>query len=243
MILQGFKPAIDKILSFLPRNATPGGGGAAGAAVGGAGTSSSSSSSAGGAAAARSGGAAAGSGGGRQNLLFSATVPREVLAIATRVLRPKYDFVDLVGEEEPTHAHVDQEFLVVPLASVVPALARIVAHTMTADPTCKAILFFPTARMAGYMASLFGSDTSGVGMGYNVVEIHSRISQSARNAAAERFKKEKGIILFASDAVARCVPRCAHTHARTCVNHLRARSLARPSVSVHHRSPPCARRC
>jgi ATP-dependent RNA helicase MSS116 len=40
-------------------------------------------------------------------------------------------------------------------------------------------------------------------VGLNVVEIHSRNSQGARNAAAERFKKETGIFLFSSDVSAR----------------------------------------
>ena len=39
--------------------------------------------------------------GNRQTVLFSATVSKSVLGIATHVLRPKHSFVDCVGEDEP----------------------------------------------------------------------------------------------------------------------------------------------
>ncbi len=73
---------------------------------------------------------------------------------------------------------------------------------MRADPAHKILVFFPTARHTGYLATLFGPRRDG-GLGFNVVEIHSRKSQSARNAAAERFKRESGIIMFSSDVSAR----------------------------------------
>ncbi len=149
------------------------------------------------------GGAGSGSGG-RQTLLFSATVPREVLTIAERVLQRGYKFEDCVGEDEvDTNAQVPQEFLVVPAASVLPALARVLAHAVRADPAAyKVIVFFPTARQTGYFATLLGPAAAG-GVGHNIVEIHSRKSQSARIAAADRFKRERGIIMFSSDVAAR----------------------------------------
>jgi ATP-dependent RNA helicase MSS116 len=73
LLEMGFKPEIDKILSYLPAPAS------------------------------------------RQTLLFSATVPANVQAIANRALRPGYRYIDTVGEEEPTHLHVKQEIVVLPI--------------------------------------------------------------------------------------------------------------------------------
>jgi len=182
MLDMGFRPSLERIAAVLPPNGSSPAAGA-GARFGAAG--------------------AVAPAGGRQTLLFSATVPREVLTIATFVLKHGYRFEDCVGADEPeTNVQVYQEYLVTPSLSVLPALARILAFSARADPTHKILVFFPTARVTGYFATLFGPRSEG-GMGFNIVEIHSRKSQSARNAAAERFKREKGIIMFSSDVAAR----------------------------------------
>lgn len=59
--------------------------------------------------------------------------------------------------------------------------------------------FFPTARATGLAAALFQR----LNIGMEVLEIHSRKSQSARNAAAEKFKSLRKGILFSSDVTAR----------------------------------------
>ena len=58
----------------------------------------------------------------RQTLLFSATMPPDMLAIAKVALRPKPTFVDTVGEEQNTHEHVPQQCLVVEQAALWPEL-------------------------------------------------------------------------------------------------------------------------
>ena len=142
--------------------------------------------------------------GGRQNLLFSATVSPDVLAIGRLVLHDGFDFVDCVTDDEPdTNVQVYQEALVLPSHSLVPALARVLDHMATTDATHKVIVFFTTARLTGYMATLFERMTTSAGGRFNIVEIHSRKSQSARTAAAERFKRDRGIIMFSSDVSAR----------------------------------------
>lgn len=45
----------------------------------------------------------------RQTVLFSATMPGDVQAIASIAMRPTYEVVDCVGEEENTHQHVRQK--------------------------------------------------------------------------------------------------------------------------------------
>lgn len=45
----------------------------------------------------------------RQTLMFSATMPNNVQAIASIAMKPSYEVVDCVGEEENTHEHVPQK--------------------------------------------------------------------------------------------------------------------------------------
>ena len=86
----------------------------------------------------------------RQTLLFSATVPRDVLDVAHVALRAGYEMIDVVGEDtHDTHAHVPQEYLVVPSLSLMPALVRLLQHAMKADPAYKIMVFFPTVRARG----------------------------------------------------------------------------------------------
>lgn len=48
-----------------------------------------------------------------------------------------------------------QEALIVPAASVVHALARTLANIAATNPKHKTVVFFTTARVTGYFATLF----------------------------------------------------------------------------------------
>ena len=61
----------------------------------------------------------------------------------------------------------------------------------------KIIVFFVTARLTGFHAEVFNA------MGFPVVEIHSRKSQSARTKASKMFRDNHSKILFTSDVSAR----------------------------------------
>ena len=133
----------------------------------------------------------------RQTLLFSATVPKTVIEIAKLSLHPGYSFVDTVGEEEEqTHKHVKQECVVVPNECQIANIAAVLDREC-AKPGFKIIVFFTTARVTGFMAELF------VSMGLPVLEIHSRLSQSARTKTSDKFKNADSAILFSSDVSAR----------------------------------------
>ena len=132
----------------------------------------------------------------RQTLLFSATVPEAVRTIADAALRPGYAFIDTVGEEEQTHLHVRQQIAICDLEAQIPAIASILAQQM-AVPNFKIIVFFTTARQTGFMSEIFQK------MGHNVLEIHSRKSQSQRTKTSEQFKESVNVILFSSDVSAR----------------------------------------
>ncbi len=142
---------------------------------------------------------------GRQTLLFSATVPEAVKKVAHRFLRVGYPMVDTVGEDDTaTNPQVVQEALVLPSASVIPALARVLAHIAANDPSHKVVVFFTTARVVGYFASIFEALALPGGRRLNIVEMHSRKSQGARTAAADKFRSSRGaIVMFSSDVSAR----------------------------------------
>lgn len=66
---------------------------------------------------------------------------------------------------------------------------------LTCSRDTQQMAFFPTARATGLAAALFKR----LNLGMEVWEIHSRKSQSQRNAAAETYKDCKKGILFSSD--------------------------------------------
>jgi len=82
----------------------------------------------------------------RQTLLFSATLPKDVLKVAQFATRDA-TLVDTVGEEaEQTNAHVAQSVTVTPLASQAAELLLLL-RSLTLDPPYKLVVFFVTARL------------------------------------------------------------------------------------------------
>ena len=151
----GFKPALDRILGFLPPSSL------------------------------------------RQTLLFSATVPPAVKQIADVFLRRGYSYVDTVGEEaEQTHLHVQQHLTSVSMDDMNAALLSMLSQQLL-TPNLKFIVFFTTARMAGFEADLFET------LRLPVLQIHSRMSQNARTRTSDQFRTGTNLILFSSDVSAR----------------------------------------
>ncbi|GAA5929584.1 hypothetical protein JCM1841_004986 [Sporobolomyces salmonicolor] len=141
----------------------------------------------------------------RQTLLFSATIPQQVHQIASLALLPNHSFVSTIPpEEENTHEHVPQHVLTPSsLFDVFPTtLALLRSEIGTHGAAAKIMVFLPTARATGLAAALF-KRVGLQGQGMEVYEIHSRKSQSQRNAAAEAFKVAIGGVLFSSDVTAR----------------------------------------
>lgn len=138
----------------------------------------------------------------RQTLLFSATMPASVSDIANRALKSDYAYIDTVGDdEEQTHMHVQQDLLVTPQGKQIAAMERILCQHVKECPHYKVIVFFTTARLTGFMADLFNSQQNK--LGFSVLEIHSRKSQSVRQKASDKFRLAKSAVLFSSDVSAR----------------------------------------
>jgi ATP-dependent RNA helicase MSS116 len=130
----------------------------------------------------------------RQTLLFSATLPAQVQDMCALALRAPYKFVNCVAEaEDQTVNRVTQHVCVVPSAGHMDAvLAIVTAHQRqqaAARKGAKIILFFTTARLTQFFASVFQEE--GVKQALSnlpAFEIHSRKSQGARNKASDAFR-------------------------------------------------------
>jgi ATP-dependent RNA helicase MSS116 len=120
-----------------------------------------------------------------------------VQEIAKNTLRPGYSFIDTVGVEvEQTHAHVEQQVISVTNAEVIPAIYAILLEKVKSKDF-KIIVFFTTANVTAYMGNLFQA------LNLDVLQIHSRLSQSARTKTSDNFRLGKDKILFSSDVSAR----------------------------------------
>ncbi|KWU46315.1 DEAD-domain-containing protein [Rhodotorula sp. JG-1b] len=143
----------------------------------------------------------------RQTLMFSATIPQQVHQLSSLALLPSHKFISTIPpDEQNTHQSVPQT-TVLPdsLYDLFPVSLAVLKEEIAKHGDATKVMFFlPTARATGLVASLFKR----IGLqqmvnGFEVYEIHSRKSQSARNSAAEAFKSAKGGVLFSSDVTAR----------------------------------------
>ena len=152
----------------------------------------------------------------RQNLMFSATVPRDVVDLVRRTLRPGFHFAKCVDEEEePTHARVPQKQVhVAGFENIMPTLYELILREQNAATNggarpFKAILYFNSTAEVTLAASVFYKLGGGPRARNNPLtnlrnfEIHSKLSQGQRTRASDDFRNCKSGILFSSDVTAR----------------------------------------
>ncbi|KAI9342282.1 P-loop containing nucleoside triphosphate hydrolase protein, partial [Obelidium mucronatum] len=137
----------------------------------------------------------------RQTLLFSATIPQSVHAIAKQALLPNFKFITTIAEyESSTHEHVPQHQIVVPMQDMLTAAYGILNQILSTNTlTAKIIMFFPTARTTQLFAELLMA----LKIKCPVFEIHSRKSQSVRTKATDAFRTCAMGIMVSSDVSAR----------------------------------------
>lgn len=163
----------------------------------------------------------------RQTLMFSATVPKEVISVVRGTLKPGFQFVKCVrDDEEPTHTRVPQMLVTTKgMENNLPAMTELCLREINKhknDPEnvrpFKAIVYFgSTAEVTLAASSLhklqapesdtdtdaFGSREHPFGRRTRILEIHSKLTQGARTKAAENFRKADSGILLSSDVTAR----------------------------------------
>ncbi|MCJ1470129.1 hypothetical protein MMC07_008774 [Pseudocyphellaria aurata] len=152
----------------------------------------------------------------RQTLLFSATVPNEIMGIVRATMKPDFKFVRTVQEgEQQTHEKVPQKLITVRgMENYLPALVELCKReTARSDQDFKAIVYFnATAEVRLANATLsnlrHGSAQASSGQQHplyplNIFEIHAKLTQAQRTWAATKFRSSKQALLLSSDVTAR----------------------------------------
>lgn len=160
----------------------------------------------------------------RQTLMFSATLPKEVISAVRSTLKPGFQYVKCVNDnEEPTHARVPQMLVSTKgMENNFPAMTELCMREIEKhknDPTnvrpFKAIVYFGSTSEVTLAASslmklqdegstdAFGGSEHPFGRRVRILEIHSKLTQGARTKAAENFRRAESGILLSSDVTAR----------------------------------------
>jgi ATP-dependent RNA helicase MSS116, mitochondrial len=162
---------------------------------------------------------------GRQTLMFSATVPKEVVSLVRKTLRPDFKFVRTVAPNEtPTHEKVPQQVTFLRgLENQMPALVELAKRAMAAhksDPEnnlpFKAIVYMNSTSEVALAEKVLQNmrDAGDAGQGRNmfarhplqpceIIEMHSKLSQQERTRNSQRFRNSQSAILLSSDVTAR----------------------------------------
>lgn len=153
----------------------------------------------------------------RQTMMFSATMPRDVMYLARKSLKPKFHFVQTVKEGEmATHERVPQKIIITPgLENHMPALYEICKkeidkHARGEGKPFKAMVYFQATSNVQLSYKIFDNLTDGGGQfsksplqPASCMVIHGQLSQERRSYTTERFRKAKSAILFSTDVTAR----------------------------------------
>lgn len=127
----------------------------------------------------------------RTTLLFSATMPREIIAIA-RTYMKEYEQVT-IQPEQPTVALTDQIYFEVREADKFEALCRIV----DIEEEFYGLVFCRTKIDSASVASHL------IDRGYDAAALHGDLTQAQREQILQQFRKRRITILVATDVAAR----------------------------------------
>lgn len=127
----------------------------------------------------------------RKMLLFSATMPKEIAAIAKNYMHNPQEYV--VGTRNEGSANVRHVYYMVRAQDKYLALKRIVDYL----PRIYGIIFCRTRATAQEVASNLIQD------GYNADALHGDLSQAQRDAVMKKFRERNLQLLVATDVAAR----------------------------------------
>ncbi|KAI1470746.1 DEAD-domain-containing protein [Daldinia caldariorum] len=149
----------------------------------------------------------------RQTLLYSATIPRDVVHLAKSMVKTdNFDFVQTINPDEtPTHARVPQHLVATKgYENWFPAVMELADRAIEQskqDPDAlpfKAIIFFSNTATVQFANRVFKSTYLGHRLnGVPIFDIHSKLSQDTRTRNAEAFRRARTGILISSDVTAR----------------------------------------
>lgn len=127
----------------------------------------------------------------RQNLLFSATYPPKILAIASKITINPIEVK--IENEEPTVESVVQRAIEVNHENRGPLLR----HLLNTEKWEQVLVFMANKRATDNIAAKFKK------YGLSAESFHGDLTQEERNLTLEEFKSKKIRILFATDIAAR----------------------------------------
>ncbi|KAI4191198.1 MAG: hypothetical protein L6R41_000245 [Letrouitia leprolyta] len=151
----------------------------------------------------------------RQTLLFSATVPREVVEIVRKMAKPNFSFVRTVQDgEQQTHEKVPQKLAIIKgLENQIPALVELSKREIARkdEMPFKALVYFNATADVSLAATILRNLKNPGESIYHrhpfgstkVFEIHARLSQRERTVAADAFRRADSAIMISSDVTAR----------------------------------------
>ena len=145
----------------------------------------------------------------RQTLMFSATVPKDVIHLVRKTLKPDFQFVKCVSDDEiPTHERVPQKVVMVPgLENQIPTLLELFQRESQAasqDQPFKALVYFNTTAEVELASSII--DELGPKISIpprNIQSIHGKLTQQQRTRSSDNFRRVKSGLLLSSDVTAR----------------------------------------
>ncbi|WP_435262758.1 DEAD/DEAH box helicase [Tenacibaculum sp. nBUS_03] len=140
----------------------------------------------------------------KQTLLFSATFPREVEAIARNYMTSPAEITS--GQKNQGSENVSHEYYLVTERTRYPALKRVA----DLNPNIYAIVFCRTRRETQEVADFLIRD------GYSADALHGDLSQAQRDSVMEKFRKKNIQMLVATDVAARGLDVDSLTHV---INH------------------------
>ncbi|ESZ93431.1 hypothetical protein SBOR_6173 [Sclerotinia borealis F-4128] len=144
----------------------------------------------------------------RQTLLFSATVPREVMSLVRRMLKPDHQFVQGVkAGDVATHEKIPQMIVATPgMENFMPALVELCkkgiekANTAGSSPF-KAIVYLNSTSNVQLAGEIFkGLDSI---QSLEISTIHGKLTQERRTRVTDRFRFARSAVMFSSDVTAR----------------------------------------
>lgn len=151
----------------------------------------------------------------RQTLMFSATIPDEVVHLVEETMRPNFRFVRTVADgEQPTHERVPQRLVVLKsFENVMPALLELCMRerSKAGAPPFKAIVYSAANAHVSLAAAAFRALSTPNAEGFSrhpmhptkIIEMHSRLTQRQRTYASDAFRRAESAVLFSSDVTAR----------------------------------------
>jgi superfamily II DNA/RNA helicase len=127
----------------------------------------------------------------RQNLLFSATYPPKMVAIASKITQNPVEVT--IESEEPTVESIAQRVIEVNPEN----RGSLLRHLLNSEEWEQVLVFMANKRAADNIAAKFKK------YGFSAESFHGDLLQEERNYTLKQFKTKKIRILFATDIAAR----------------------------------------